>query len=233
MFILDTWNDLLRFAFWMAPTRPLAGRTPPSGGAGGGGTGSGSAGGGDEEDDPENFEAIFKRHFEKVLRYFLRKGAPRESGMDLTQETFLRVYQSIGEFRQESSFQTWLFRIAENTWLNALRHRSAGKRKGIETPLPAAEEAPEIPESQHLEGWGSSQGALEKVLAEERQRRLYEALSHLPRRMRECVFYRVHHDLKYREIAALMGTSIGAVKAQLAQAKSRLEEELGPYFDSF
>lgn len=222
MFIVDTWNDLLRFVFWMAPARPPADGKPPSGGSGGG-----------ESNDPETFEAIFKQHFEEVLHHFLRKRIPRETAMDLNQETFFRVYQGIGEFRNESSLRTWIFSIAENVWRNAARHQTAGKRKGIEISLPAAEDAPEISEAERFEGWGSPQGALEKVLADERRRKLYEALSRLPGRMRECVLYRVHQDLKYREIAELMGIDIGTVKAQLSQAKARLEKELGPYFDSF
>lgn len=221
MFIVDSWNGLLRFVFWMAPTRPPGGGKPPFGGTGGG-SGKG----------PEDFEAIFNRHFDEVLRYFLRKGIPRETAKDLTQETFLRVYQNIGEFRAESSLRTWIFSIAENVWLNSARYQNAGKRKGIEISL-AAENAPEIPEAQYFKSWGGTPEALEKVLEDERQRKLYEALSRLPKRMRECVLFRVHQDLKYREIADLMGIDIGTVKAQISQAKERLKKELGPYFDSY
>jgi RNA polymerase sigma-70 factor (ECF subfamily) len=223
MFIVDSWNSLLRFVFWMAPTRPPKG---PSG------SGSGSGNGGN--DDPEDFETIFKRYFGEVLQFFLRKGIRRETAQDLTQETFLRVYQGIREFRNESSLRTWIFSIAENVWRNAARHQNAGKRKGSEISFSAtADDAPEIPEGKRFEGWGQSQETLDAILEEERKEKLYKALGGLPARMRECILARVHEDLKYREIADLMGIDIGTVKAQIYQAKERLKKELGPYFDSF
>jgi RNA polymerase sigma-70 factor (ECF subfamily) len=226
MFILDSWDGLLRWVFWMASAKPPKGGKPPSGGAG-----SGSGGGGSS--DPEKFEAIFKQHFEEVLHHLLRKRIPREIAMELTQDTFFRVYQSIGEFRNESSLRTWIFSIAENVWRNTVRHDNADKRKRIEISLPTAEDVTEILEAERFEDRKNEPSALETLLEDERRKKLYEALKNLPARMRQCVYYRVHHGLMYREIAELMGIDIGTVKAQLSQAKARLEKELGPYFDSF
>jgi RNA polymerase sigma-70 factor (ECF subfamily) len=214
MFLVDTWNDLLRFVVWMAPTRPLAGGSPPPGG---GGSGSGSGGGSGGDNDPED---IFRRYYEKLFRWFRRRGASREDAKDLTQETLFRVYRNIGRFRGEASLGTWIFSIAKNVWRNDLRWWHTERREGEEVSLKEISEAIEP-------------RALAKILEDEERRKLYEALARLPPRMRQCVFYRIHQDLKYREIAALMGTSIGTVKAQLAQAKDLLEKELGPYFDSF
>jgi len=226
MFIVDSWNGLLRCVFWMAPTRPRKGGVPPSG------PGSGSGAGGDN--DPEDFETIFKRHLKEVLNHFLRKGIPRETAEELTQETFLRVYQGIGEFRSESALRTWIFSIAENVGLNAARHQNAKKRKGSEVSISAAaENALEVSAEKHFQGWGHSQGILDAVLEDERREKLYEALGGLPPRTRQCILLRVHQDLKYREIAVLMGIDIGTVKALIHQGKERLKKELGPYFDSF
>lgn len=224
MFITDAWNDLLRFVFWMAPMRRPPGGVPPSGGGGGG-----SKGGGDDD-----FEKIFRELFEPVYRHFRRLGASDQDAKDLTQETLLRVYLNIEKFRGDSSLKTWIFRIADNIWRNAGRYQRAGKRKREEVSLEgASENGPSIQADRRLEGWAVEQGALEKILEEEQKEKLYEALVRLPPRMRQCVLYRIHHGLKYRQIAERMGISIGTVKAQLSEAEKRLRAELGDYFDSF
>lgn len=212
MFITDIWNDFFRFPAWMASLRLSSGGAPPSGSSGGSGGGSGGGG--------RDFEKIFREYYEPVLRFFLRQGVSREQAKDLTQETFLRVYQNIEEFRGDSSLKTWIFSIAKNVWLNYLRWRHTEKREGEEVSLDN-EELKIKPE------------VLEKILLDEKKKKLYEAVMRLPRRMRACVWYRIYRGLKYREIAERMGISIGTVKAQLFEAEKRLRAELGDYFDSF
>lgn len=228
MFLVDAWNDLLRFTVWMAPARrPPAGAPPPPGGQGGG-SGSGSGGGGGES--PDWFREIFENEFERVLAYFLRRGFSREDALDLTQDTFHRVYLYSEGFRGEASIRTWIYEIAKSIGDNEVRRRQTKKRKaqGKVISLEAAvENGVAIPEDRQP-------GALEELLEEERKRKLDEVINRkMPPRMRRCVMLRIHGNLKYREIAALMGTSIGTVKAQLAQAKRLLEEELGSSFDAF
>lgn len=226
MFITGIWNDFFRFPAWMAPLRRSSGGAPPSGGRG--------SGGGEPPDFDEQYQAAFEDYFESVLGFFLRKGFSREEAEDLTQETFLRVYQSIGGFRGEASLKTWIVQIATNTWRNEIRKRRADKRGGSEISLEEEVEKREsIRADRPLPGWekGSS-GALDEILVEEGKRKLRDALENLPPRMRNCVLLRIQ-DLKYREIADLMEVSIGTVKAQLSVAQERLKKELGPYFDLF
>jgi RNA polymerase sigma-70 factor (ECF subfamily) len=208
MFITDIWSDFFRFPAWMASLRR-------SSGGEGGGSGSGSGDGGDED-----FEKIYKEHYEPVFRRFRRLGVPHEDAQDLTNETFLRVYRNIEEFRGESSVKTWIFSIAQRVWLNYVRWRHAEKREGEEVSLQDQE-------------WRIESETLEKILEDEKKAKLYEALKSLPPRMRRCVLLRVHGNLMYREIAVLMKISIGTVKAQISQAQDRLAKELGQYFDTF
>ncbi|HYU33932.1 MAG TPA: sigma-70 family RNA polymerase sigma factor [Thermoanaerobaculia bacterium] len=232
MFILESWNGLLRLVVWMAPPRDPRELPGPSGGGG-----NGSAGGEkgpDLRDPEERFRELFEKYFEPVLRLFVRRGVPRETARDLTQETFLRVYRSFGRFRGEASLRTWVFHIAGNVWRNEVRRLRAEKREGWEVSLQGlTESGPAIAADHAFEGWGRAPGALDQILADEKQKQLYTALEKLPARMRRCVLLRIHGNLKYREIAVLMGTSIETVKSQLSQAQDRLERELGPYFDSF
>lgn len=233
MLILESWNGLFRLVAWMAlPRSPHAVVPPPGGGLG---VRNDAGDGGKEPREPEEwFREIFETWFEPVLRLFVRRGIPRDSASDLTQETFLRVYRGFGRFRGEASLRTWIFHIAGNVWHNEVRRLRTEKREGWEVSLQAlTESGPALPADCLFEGWGGAPGALDEILADEKKRRLYTALDNLPARMRRCVLLRIYGNLKYREIAVLMGTSIETVKSQLSQAQDRLERELGPYFESF
>lgn len=233
MLIFESWNGLFRLIVWMAlPRSPRSAAPPPGGGFG---AGNGAGDGGKEPREPEErFHEVFETWFEPVLRLFVRRGIPRDSARDLTQETFLRVYRGFERFRGEASLRTWIFHIAGNVWRNEVRRLRAEKREGWEVSLQAlTESGPALPADCLFEGWGGAPGALDEILADEKKRRLYTALDNLPARMRRCVLLRIHGNLKYREIAVLMGTSIETVKSQLSQAQGRLERELGPYFESF
>jgi RNA polymerase sigma-70 factor, ECF subfamily len=234
MFLLDTQPGPFRFLVWMAHPRSPQELVPPPG-DGGNGWGNGTReGGGEPGDAEERFREVFETWFEPVLRLFVRRGIPRETARDLTQETFLRVYRNFGRFRGEASLRTWVFQIAGNVWRNEVRRRRAEKREAWEVSLQGlAERGPALPDYRRFEGWGGAPGALDEILVDEKKRQLSAALGSLPARMRRCVLLRIHGDLKYREIAVLMGTSIETVKSQLSQAQDRLEREVGPYFEAF
>jgi len=172
--------------------------------------------GGDRE---RAFRLLFERFYRPLIGFFARKGLATDVCLDLTQETFLRIYRGLGGYRHEARFETWLFRIAATTHLKYLRSRSAGKRAGEEVSVEH--------DSVQLEN-GARQ--LDRVLAGERRRLLERAIEELPPKMRACLVLRVYHELAYRDIAALQGLSIQTVKAHLFQAKKKLEARLGNAF---
>lgn len=217
MFILDSWNSPFRLVFWMAPPRRSEGGKSRFGG-----------GGGDAGGKPPEFEQVYKDHFGAVLAFLLRKGFSEEDARDLTQETFIRVYQSIGTFRAESSLRTWIFSIAANLGRNDVRSLQTEKRKGTKVSLEDGVENG-LPLGERLAG--SEPGSLDRLLADEGKRELHKAIQRMPPQMRRCILLYVQ-GLKYREIAAVMKIAIGTVKAQISQAKDRLKKELGPYFDA-
>lgn len=235
MFSLDGRNGFLRLVLWMAPSRSSQEGARPSPKERDGPR-NGAAGESRRRplDVDDRFHEIFATYFDPVFRLFLRRGIPRESARDLTQETFLRVYRGIERFRGEASVRTWVFHIAANVWRNEVRRLRTEKREAQEVSLQAlTESGPQIAADRRFAGWAGEPGALEEILEDERRKKLHEALRNLPARMRRCVLLRIHGGLKYREIAVLMGTSIETVKSQLSQAQGRLETELGHYFDSF
>ncbi len=184
----------------------------------------------DPKEQEESFGRIFAAFYRPVYSFFLRRGFPAEECYDLAQETFLRVSKSLHTFRHESSFESWLFKIAANIYRNTLRGQAALKREAQEVSLD------EITENATGDGegvlaWSTAEnGPLDGVLAQERQRLLRQALDSLPAQMRRCVLLRVDRDLRYREIADLMRVSIDTVKAHLYQARQQLKVKLGDYF---
>jgi RNA polymerase sigma-70 factor (ECF subfamily) len=175
--------------------------------------------------DVERSFAELHRHCRpKLLRFFSRQGAQPAAGEDLTQETFVRVFQSIGSFERRSRFSAWLFEIALNVFRNDARFRGAAKREGFEQPL--AEEV-----DAEAEAWTGSAPPLaatglspyEETLGRERREALREALETLPGQMRRCALLRFKQELKYREIGEVLGLSIDTVKAHLYQARTRLQ----------
>ncbi|MEM9552925.1 MAG: sigma-70 family RNA polymerase sigma factor [Acidobacteriota bacterium] len=178
----------------------------------------------------QDFQRLFDRFYQPVARFFSNRGFDRDRALDLAQETFIGVYRGVDSFRHESSEETWLFRIATNIWRNELRSRSADKRSADETSLEALLEVGHEPSGADDD---RDDSALDGVLEQERARLLLEAIDELPAQMRRCIQLRVGQDMKYREIADTMQISIQTVKSQLFQARSRLRDRLGEYFEGW
>ena len=178
------------------------------------------------------FRRLFDLYSPRLYHFFSRRGFPHSDCLDLTQETFLGIYKGIGAFRRDSSFETWLFKIATNAYRKRLRWGIAGKRDAPEVPL---EESPEK---------GGAMAAIEtlaatdlpapgeEMLQRERSLLLRQAIYRLPDQMRKCLVLRVDHEMKYKEIAVVLRLSPETVKVHLARARRQLQEELGPYFES-
>jgi RNA polymerase sigma-70 factor, ECF subfamily len=182
-------------------------------------------------DREETFRRLYVLSFQKVYRFFVRRGFPEDECMDLSQETFLLVHGHLQAFRGEAPFDTWMFKIAMNVYRNRLRTLGSLKRDAHVVPLDASPEEPLV--SARPEGLFAGCEAdepLSSVLAEERARLLREAVEGLPAQMRRCVQLRVDRDLKYREIAVLLQVSVETVKAHLFQARQQLRVRLGAYF---
>lgn len=170
------------------------------------------------ENPDKSFRILFDRYHQPVQRFFAQRVFSPEDRLDLTQETFLRVYRGIGGFRGESRFGTWLFRVAANTHLKWVRRQAV--REHIQEPNPNEGELGEGPADPNSD-------PLDDSLEGERRQLLHRAIGELPEKMRRCVVLRVEQDLSYREIAALLRLSTETVKVHLFQARKRLRDSLG------
>jgi RNA polymerase sigma-70 factor, ECF subfamily len=180
----------------------------------------------------ESFRTLFDRFYWPLFRFFEHRGFSTEECQDLIQETFIRVYRGIEAFRGESRWEHWLFRIAANTAIKALRHRAAAKRAGHEVPLEEEDEG----DLQAMATGGRASGTAEplrQLLSKEMKDLLIEAIEGLPAQMRRCVRLRVLQDLDYNEIAEILQLAPSTVKVQLFKARKRLQMELGSSFADF
>jgi len=182
----------------------------------------------------ESYRILFDRFYWPLFRFFEHRGFSTEECQDLIQETFLRVYRGIETFRGEARWEHWLFRIANNTAIKALRHRAAVKRAG--TTISFEEE--DMADAPPAATGGSHRGAespapLRQLLGKEMRELLSEAVAGLPPQMRRCVRLRVFQELDYEEIAEILQISPSTVKVQLFKARKRLQLELGDLLGDF
>jgi RNA polymerase sigma-70 factor, ECF subfamily len=180
----------------------------------------------------DGFNRLYRLFYATVAHFFAKRGFSPEDSLDLTQETFVRIYKGIGAFRQEARFDTWLFTIATNVYREQLRRQSTDKRAGQEVPL---EQFPnkdgDAPANPLVPLVASNALPLQDVLDRERSERLREAIESMPEQMRKCLILRVYHDMRYREISAVLRLSTETVKVHLFQARRRLRHVLGDYFE--
>jgi RNA polymerase sigma-70 factor (ECF subfamily) len=156
----------------------------------------------------EAFDRLVERYQRDMYRLCYRYVNNHHDANDLAQEVFLKAYRAIGRFRGASSFSTWLYRIAVNTCLN---FRSSRR--------PDPEELPEaLPDR--------SPGAADRLESEERSRLVRRAVAALPERQRATLILKVYHDLTHEEVAGILGSSVGTVKANLFHALANLRKQL-------
>lgn len=152
----------------------------------------------------EAFDRLVERYQRDIYRLCYRYVNNHEDANDMAQEVFLKAYRAIGRFRGESSFSTWLYRIAVNTCLN---FRAARR--------PETEELPEaLPDP--------GRGAAAAVESEERAGLVRQAVSRLPEKQRATLILKVFHDLTHDEVARTLGSTVGTVKANLFHALRNL-----------
>ena len=160
---------------------------------------------------PGAFDVIVERHRRTVYQLCYRFVGNHEDASDLSQDVFLRAYRGLGKFRGGSSLSTWLYRIGVNLCLN----RVSAKRPATET----------IDERRHIDT--RSESASERVLREERGAQVRRAIAALPPKQRATLVLRMYHELSHEEIAGVLGSSVGAVKANFFHALGNLKKRLG------
>ena len=162
-----------------------------------------------------SFQLLVERYEQRVfnlIRHYTRSPVEIE---DLAQETFLKVYRRLGSFQRQSSFYTWLYRIAVNTILDSLKRRGRSPVQAVED-LEAVPAAPAVASP-------SPSAALER---EEIARITHSVLEELPEIFRTVLVLREYEEMAYQDIADQLGISIGTVESRLFRARARFKERL-------
>ena len=158
------------------------------------------------------FDAIVERHRRTVYQVCYRFVGNHEDASDLSQESFVRAWRGLKTFKGQAALSTWLYRIAVNVCLN---------RVSVKTPPTDPIESTDHFEDTRVEG---AQAAL---LREERAATVRKAIASLPKKQRATLILRTYHDLSHQQIADILGSSVGATKANFFHALATLQKLLG------
>jgi RNA polymerase sigma-70 factor (ECF subfamily) len=157
------------------------------------------------------FDVLVTRHRRTVYQVCYRFVNHHEDAADLTQDTFVRAWRALPSFRGQARFSTWLHRIAVNVCLN---------KRALRTPVGEALDA-EALEDDRQPHPGDALDAADRAAA------VRAAVAALPPRQRAVLILRTYHDLSHQEVADLVGSSVGAVKANVFHALANLRRRLG------
>ena len=159
----------------------------------------------------EAFDVIVERHRRAVYQVCYRFVGNHEDASDLAQEAFLRAWRGLKNFKGQAALSTWLYRIAVNACLN----RVAARKPDAE-PL----EPDQFIDTQ-------TEDPRSGLLRVERAAAVRRAISELPDKQRATLILRTYHELSHQQIADILGSSVGAVKANFFHALANLKKILG------
>ena len=163
------------------------------------------------------FEELVRRYQRPIAAYVYRMVGDYDAALDLTQEVFIKVYNSLGRYRPEFKFSTWIYRIAHNAAIDHLRRHAASEQALVE---PATYDRGEVViASRRMTPEQESE-------RDERCGEIEAVVQLLPPAYRELIVLRHSHDLSYDEIAEVTGLPLGTVKNRLFRAREAMREEL-------
>ncbi|GAG91344.1 unnamed protein product, partial [marine sediment metagenome] len=169
--------------------------------------------------DKTAFGELVRRYGDSVLRYLMRMTGSREQAEDLFQETFKRVHEKAHTLRG-NHFKPWLFTIATNVAIDGMRRRKRLQVVSLNQKLDCAdgrcEELGAVAVADNR-----CEPSQEAVRAEQKEQ-VRRAIESLPANQRATLVLAYYQQLKYREVAEVMGCSIGTVKAQMYRALKTL-----------
>jgi len=163
-----------------------------------------------------SFEELVRRYQRPISAYVYRMVGNYESALDLTQEIFIKVYNSLKRYRAEFKFSTWIYKIAHNAAVDHLR-RTATREQSLvlgpegdtfDLPLESARLSPEQESEQ-----------------KERRTEIEAVVRALPANYRELIILRHSQDLSYEEIVEVTGLPLGTVKNRLFRAREMMRQQ--------
>src|SRR5213595_1230382 len=170
------------------------------------------------EGDRDRFTELVKRYEKRVVNYVYRITHRYEDAHDLTQEIFVKVYVALDRYDPKYQFSTWLFRIAQNSAIDALCKKSIAE---VPIAKPAGDE-----ESKDREFADTGVSPYRALKNKQLAAAIDKAVLELPPDYRELIRLRHFAELSYEEIAAMKKLPLGTVKNKLFRARNMLKETL-------
>ena len=171
------------------------------------------------------YDLLVLKYQHKVVKLVMRYTRNPADAEDVAQEAFIKAYRALPNFRGDSAFYTWLYRIAINTAKNALASRGRNPQ-----PLPLepaeGEDGPDL--LNRLKDPDTPEGL---ALTEEIRQTVNAAIETLPEDLRTAIVLRELDGLSYEEIAAAMDCPIGTVRSRIFRAREAIDKQLSQVFD--
>ncbi|HEY9870844.1 MAG TPA: RNA polymerase sigma factor [Candidatus Obscuribacterales bacterium] len=183
--------------------------------------------------DPSHFKSLVQRYQNRIYNAAFRILGSTEEAEEVVQDTFIKVHQNVAKFQRQSTFASWVFRIAHNLCVDLMRARQ--RRRGffvLSFDPQAAPDNDDSPEGLHVVSQVADRGPTPAQMLDSReQAHIIEAsLRQLPDSQRTVV---VLHDIEgfsYQEISDIVGANLGTVRSRLHYGRLKLRELLEPYF---
>ena len=177
-----------------------------------------------QQGDKKSFDLLVLKYQNRIIKLVSRYVREQSDAMDIAQEAFLKAYRALPNFRGDSAFYTWLYRIAINT---AKNHIVSMSRRPPEAHLENAdgeaialeELQPDIDNPEHL------------LLADEIKETILTAMNKLPEDLRVAITLREVEGLTYEEIAEAMDCPIGTVRSRIFRAREAVDIKLRPLLE--
>ena len=177
--------------------------------------------------DYRSFDLLVLKYQSRIISVAIKFVKDPHIAEDIAQESFIKAYNSLQSFREESAFFTWLYRIAVNTAKNYLTSKKR-KNEYLESEVFSSEEASK--EVFDIPGGDSP----EEILAANKLRdTIFESLSNLPEDIRTAITLREFEGLSYEEISGVTGCPIGTVRSRIFRGRQVIQEKIAPLIHDF
>jgi len=178
-----------------------------------------------QQGDKSAYDHLVRKYQHKIIQIVNRYVKDPSEAQDVAQESFIKAYRALNNFRGDSAFFTWLYRIAINTAKNYLVSR-ARRYSQYEVDVQEAEQVGNIPQLRSMET-PEQQLSNEQIVAA-----IKTAIDKLPEEMRMAIMLREFEGLSYQEIAQAMDCPVGTVRSRIFRAREAIDNKLTPLLDN-
>lgn len=177
-----------------------------------------------QQGDKSAFDLLVIKYQHKIIQLVNRYVKDPSEAQDVAQEAFIKAYRALGNFRGDSAFYTWLYRIAINTAKNYLVSRSR-RSSDYQVDIQDAEAIENAPQLQGME-------TPERLLLnQEIIDTIKTAIEKLPEEMRTAIMLREFEGMSYKEIATAMDCPVGTVRSRIFRAREAIDNKLNPLLE--